>query len=99
MDSALAAPRRCCRSVILSLPNLARLVGATRYGPANGCGVTPVCGVYRAEAEGGSDVNRIRKAMVVAACVALASSVTACAQSKRGENGGGGGGTLTFGAA
>ena len=42
-------------------------------------------------------MNRVRKAIVVASCAALAASVGACAQSERG--GEGTGGTLTFGAA
>jgi peptide/nickel transport system substrate-binding protein len=42
-------------------------------------------------------VNRVRKAIVVASCAALAASVGACAQSERG--GESTGGTLTFGAA
>ncbi len=42
-------------------------------------------------------MNRVRKAIVVASCAALAASVGACAESKRGD--GASGGTLTFGAA
>ena len=42
-------------------------------------------------------MNRVRKAIVVASCAALAASVAACAQSERGDENTGG--TLTFGAA